>query len=301
MDLRQLDYFVEVAECRNITAAAASLNITQPSLTKSIRLLEEELGAQLLQRMPRGVELTVFGASLVRHARAIRAQLQDAVGELNTLRQGAAKRIVIGAGPSWLRRRLPQVLSKVAVASPPIETRVIAGFDEALLRSLRSGELDIVIAELPAADESADLSVTPLSEDQLVFCCREEHPLSKRRSALPSALLECRWVLPPRPARARVRLDALFIANALPPPEATIESDSLSFILAVLREIDAITFTTRGSIRKPDGAGIIELRIPAIAATRSAGFITRRGADELPAVRAIREGMQALCRSLPQN
>ena len=75
IDLRELEYFLAIAERRSFTAAAAELNITQPALTKSIRLLEDELGVQLFRRLPRGVELTPYGASLARHARAVRVQV----------------------------------------------------------------------------------------------------------------------------------------------------------------------------------------------------------------------------------
>src|SRR5215813_7834620 len=68
MDLRQLEYFLRVAQRRNISLAAAELNITQPSLTKSIKLLEKTLGVRLFERLARGVELTDYGHTLRRHA-----------------------------------------------------------------------------------------------------------------------------------------------------------------------------------------------------------------------------------------
>jgi DNA-binding transcriptional LysR family regulator len=78
MDLRQLEYFLRVAQRRNISAAAAELNITQPSLTKSIKLLEKELGVRLFDRLARGVELTDYGHTLLRHAEAVHVQIGDA-------------------------------------------------------------------------------------------------------------------------------------------------------------------------------------------------------------------------------
>jgi len=68
MDLRQLVYFLKVAQRKNISTAAAELNITQPTLTKSIKLLEDQLGVKLFDRLPRGVALTLYGATLLRHA-----------------------------------------------------------------------------------------------------------------------------------------------------------------------------------------------------------------------------------------
>jgi LysR family transcriptional regulator of gallate degradation len=72
MDLRQLEYFLAIAKRRSFTAAASELGLTQPSLTKTIRALEQELSVQLFERLPRGVELTSFGNSLLHHAEAMR-------------------------------------------------------------------------------------------------------------------------------------------------------------------------------------------------------------------------------------
>jgi hypothetical protein len=75
-------------------------DVTQPTLTKSIHLLEQDLGVRLFERLPRGVELTLYGLSLVRHAQAVCVQLAEAVGELKGLKSGADGQVTIGAGPA---------------------------------------------------------------------------------------------------------------------------------------------------------------------------------------------------------
>jgi len=178
MNIRQLEHFLTIAECRSMTLAAAQLGISQPTLTKTVRALELELGVKLLDRMPRGVELTPYGRSLLRHAEAIRVQFGEAKSEIAWLRQGAYGTVLIGAGPAWLRRHLPNAVAAAVTKNPSIRIRIEGGFDDALLRSLRQGELDMVIAELPEPDAARDLRLQPLTSDRLCVCCRKGHPLA---------------------------------------------------------------------------------------------------------------------------
>src|SRR3990170_2274189 len=99
MNIRQLEYFLTIADCRSMTLAATLLGIAQPTLTKTVRALELELGVKLFERMPRGVELTPYGQSLLRHAEAIRVQFSDARSQIEALRGGKYGTVVIGAGP----------------------------------------------------------------------------------------------------------------------------------------------------------------------------------------------------------
>src|SRR5215469_4705109 len=107
MDFRQLEYFLRVAQRKNISLAAADLNIAQPTLTKSIKLLEDRLGVKLFERLPRGVALTPFGQTLLRHAEAVHVQIRDAGQEIAAQRSGTVGTVAIGAGPTWLRSYLP--------------------------------------------------------------------------------------------------------------------------------------------------------------------------------------------------
>src|SRR5437879_4359032 len=118
MDFRQLEYFLRVAQRKNISLAAVDLNIAQPTLTKSIRLLEEKPGCKWFERLPRGVALTTFGTTLLRHAEAVHVQMKDAGHEIAAQRSGAVGTVLIGAGPTWLRRYLPAALARTISAHP---------------------------------------------------------------------------------------------------------------------------------------------------------------------------------------
>ena len=90
LELRTLQQFLRVAEHGSFTAAAEALHLSQPAVTRTIRRLEEQVGAPLFDRLPRGVELTEYGRSLARHARPVGNQLRQAGVELEALKGGSS-------------------------------------------------------------------------------------------------------------------------------------------------------------------------------------------------------------------
>src|ERR1043165_8469745 len=109
MDLRQLPYFIAVAEERSFTAAARRLNLSQPPLSQHIQSLEAALRTQLLHRTSRKVELTQAGEALVARARAIQQQIKLAEG--HSIGAGLVGTLDIGATGSILRGRLADLLA----------------------------------------------------------------------------------------------------------------------------------------------------------------------------------------------
>jgi DNA-binding transcriptional LysR family regulator len=301
MDLRQLEYFRRVAQRRNISLAAAELNITQPSLTKSIKLLEKELGVRLFDRLARGVELTDYGHAFLRHAEAIRVQIGDASSEIAALRSGNHGTVSVGAGPAWLRRHLPLAVAETVSRHPRVRIRVGGGFDEELFRALRRGDYDFVVAELPQAEDRRGLEVRPLAADDLGVCCRAGHPLVRRRRIAPPDLLHYPWVLLPRTTRAQRRLTALFSAQDLTPPQNVVETSSHAFLLNMLRGSDALSFTASRTVDIEEGAGLVMLNVPQLRIRREAGIVLRRGGFLSPAAQHLIERLAVICRADPRN
>lgn len=302
MNLKQLEYFVAVARLRSMTAAAAELGIAQPTLTKSIGALEQELGVKLFQRLARGVEPTDFGQILLRHAESVSVQVQDALAEIGSLRGGTVGSVKIGAGPAWLRRHLPLAVARTVARNPGIRIRIEGGFDDALLRALRRGEVDFAVAEPPSPELSQDLQILPLTSDQLGVCCRAEHPLCAVEGPLQLVqVLEYPWVMPPPTTRAQRRLRALFVAADLRPPETVVETESMAFLIQMVRHSDALTFTVSTTLQARESEGLAMLNVPALGAARQAGIITRKGGWLSPAAAAVAEELKAICSAEPTN
>ncbi len=294
MDIKRLQHLRLAVEVGSISAAAATLGISQPALTKSIRILEAELGVALLERRARGVVPTIFGDALLRRAAPVGVLLADALREIEALRGGPPEAAAIGAGPTWLRAKLPDAIAAAIAADPGVRIRLQAGYDEALLRALRAGTLDAVVAELPPAEEAADLALLSLGEDDFVVACRRGHPLLGG-AVPPEKLLVFPWVLPPRPSRARARLGALFVARGLMPPEPALETESTDMLLRVIAGSDALAFQVRSALEAPDAAGLATLDAPALAATRCTGIILRRDGWLPPAARAVLARLAESC------
>ncbi|HET8762335.1 MAG TPA: LysR substrate-binding domain-containing protein [Gemmatimonadales bacterium] len=301
MNLRQLDQFLAVAHAGSFTAASADLGVAQPSLTKSIRSIERELGARLFERLPRGVVLTPAGQAFRRHAERVGVQLQDAMREVTSLMGDTSGTVVVGAGPSWLRRLLPQAAANAMKSHPSLRLSVLGGFDDVLVKALRAGALDFVVAELPPEDSAKDLTLQALTSDRLTVLCREGHPLAGTSQPPLGELLAFPWVMPPATTRAQQRLNALFVAADLPPPNIVAETESLAFLLQLLLASDTLTFSVSSTTSLPEAAGTVMLDVPQLRAERSAGIITRRHGWTSQGARTIIEELQMLCRPETRN
>ena len=299
MDLAQILYFNAVARHGSFSAAARALGITQPGLTKAVRRLETSLDCRLFVRMPRGIALTQQGQSFLRHARLLDIQLQDAREEVRALDRGAVGEFRIGAGPSWLSRALPCIVCDMAMRYPKLRFRVVGGFNASLTEALRNGELDLVVSALPDG-RAAGLRAIPLTTDTISVVARRDHPLRAKRSLRPNGTLAYLWALPGRDVLSRQRLEALFRVAGLEPPTATIESDSISFIAAVLRGSDMLSFAT-SQILHNEMHDIEPLPIPGLTMTRSAGILLRSSAGITPATQALIESTKRLALDLGNN
>lgn len=165
MELRQLRYFVTVAEELHFGRAAERLNIVQPAVSQQVARLERELGLQLLDRSSRHVRLTGDGERMLREARAVLAAA-DRAGEVATeLAAGRSGVLRIGTAPG-LRDRLERGLAALRTRTPDLDIRLTSGSAAANLAALRSRELDVafVRGEVAAADlRAVELWRDPLS------------------------------------------------------------------------------------------------------------------------------------------
>ncbi|MEQ8433503.1 MAG: LysR family transcriptional regulator [Oceanicaulis sp.] len=172
--LRQLEYFVAVAERQAFGPAADALAVTQPSLSKQIAALEAELGLTLFERTSRKVRLTQDGAALLDAARraleAGRAFREAARG----LARAPARRIRAGVLPSIGAYFMPRVRERLQAERPDMTMGLLEGASHDLLRRLAAGELDLVVA---SRGDASGLEVRPLFEETLWICSAPGDPL----------------------------------------------------------------------------------------------------------------------------
>ena len=299
MDLRAVEYFAAVAERGTLRGAAARLGISQPALTKAIRRLEDELGVVLFDRQARGVTLTAYGRTLLRHARNLQASFREVREEIAALRAGIAGRVRIGAGPSWERSVLPQAIARFTAERPGVQLHVVGGADDALKAQLRAGELDFVLAATPDAPQlEPDLDWRPLMADDYRVIAAADHPLHARRNTALPDLLSYPWILPSAATQMAERLRVIFRAHGLPPPEPVIETDIVSLKLELMRDSDYLSFHAVAHLREIDPGRFRPLEVAGATWRRAAGIIVQRRSEPNPAASALIGIIVATCEDL---
>lgn len=186
MDLRQLRYFVTVAEELHFSRAAARLHLAQSALSAQIRQLEAELGGPLLVRSTRRVELTPAGEALLADGRAILAAVDGALGRARALARGEESALVIGSLGPVPGALLAPLLSRFGTSHPQVRVEIRAFDFSDLVEGLRQGRADLAFVYAPLHEP--DLVLTPLLSEQRVVAVPRTHRLAGRRSLRPADL-----------------------------------------------------------------------------------------------------------------
>ncbi len=189
MELRQLRYFVAVAEELTFTRAARKLRISQPPLSAQMRHLEKELGTQLFRRLARGAELTDGGKLLLEQARIILKQVDDAAVGVRRRGRGETGQIIVGSSGYYCHPIILKVLRKCHTLYPQltIAHELEVTNNPLLIAWLRTGRIDVCLLPLPL-DASAGLALEPLVDEDCVIVLPQAHALANS-ATLPLAHL----------------------------------------------------------------------------------------------------------------
>lgn len=178
-DLRQLRHFVAVAEQLHFGRAAAALHITQPPLSRSIRELEARVGATLLARTRRRVELTPEGARFLDEAKRLIAQLERAVHEVGHMASGAGGRLRLGFVSLADYGVLPELLKRYKAARPGVNLALREMLSPDQAAALAAGELEFGLL-LPPVD-APGLEHLVMQRERFLAALPARHPLARRR------------------------------------------------------------------------------------------------------------------------
>jgi DNA-binding transcriptional LysR family regulator len=180
MDVRQLNYFVAVAEERHLGRAAKRLSVSEPPLTRQIKALERELGVLLFDRTPRGMTLTQGGEALLRDARGMFSLLGKAAERARRAAKGQTGRLDIGLYGSGVFGVVPQLLARFREAFPDVDLSFHYAQTPEQVIALRQGRVLIVFERLLPSSEP-DLEVELVAREPLMVAMHEAHPLAKRK------------------------------------------------------------------------------------------------------------------------
>lgn len=251
MDLRQIEYFVRVAELGSFTRASIALGIAQPALSRQVRLLEVELEQPLLVRNGRGVTMTAAGKALLEQGRGVLRQMSRLRDELDRIRGGVAGSVAIGLPPSLSRLLTVPLVRAAHRALPGVRVSISEGLTTSLQEALLSGQIDLALLYNVAADP--DLDCEPLLDEQLYLVTRYVAGSQPRPVPL-AALADLALVIPRRPNAFRLLVEDALAARGLP-VRIAMEADGVDAILGLVGDGVGAAVLGESAVKTTAGPG----------------------------------------------
>lgn len=238
MKLHHFEEVVAIAERGSMRAAARHLQIAQPALTRSLALLERELGAPLFERRARGVVATPLGEAFVARARSILTEIRRTREEVEQLRGAGTGTVTVGLSIAAHLALLPPSLRPFRTRYPDIRLHIIEGFYPTLEERLRDGTVDFYIGPDGGAQPVPQLSREVLFHNRRIVLCRAGHPLAAATSL--RELVGQDWVTTSITADASDEINDFFARHHLPPPRLAVRSQSALTLLTCLANSDLL-------------------------------------------------------------
>jgi DNA-binding transcriptional LysR family regulator len=227
MDLRQLRYFEAVVRHRHFTRAADELHVAQSAVSHQVQRLEQELGIELLRRTTRSVEPTEAGTLVAARARAVLAESEALLGEVEELRGLVRGRITVGALLFGGELDIPAILATFTSRFPHVEVGIREGTAQRMLEMLRDGSLDVSFAL--EAERPDDVERLELSSEEVIAAVSPRHPLAQERPLRVAELADHALIAFQPGSSTREVVDAAF-ARADIQPRIAVEVNDLALV-----------------------------------------------------------------------
>ena len=272
----QLKALVQVADRGSIRAAARAMNLSQSALTKALRELEEDVGAELLQRSYKGVAFTPEGNALLVRARLVLATIDNARAEIRLMRGGAGAHVKAAITPLLTVTVLPDVLTEFRRTQPEAELTFHEGLLVQALPGLIEGKIDFAIGLASPQDLPYEIEFEPLAEIEAVPMVRSAHPLAGTRDW--RAVADAAWVLNLSAGSQSMNLVAWLAARGFRAPSSILHCSSPFLILELTRRNDLIGYGPKVLITDPCvGVGLVPLLLDPLPPPMPLGVLTLRG------------------------
>lgn len=227
MNLTQLRYFVAAAELQNLSLAASQLRIAQSAVSRQIRLLEDELEVELLERVGRGVVLTEAGKTLLEGGKTLLEGVDQLKLEVSDRARVPLGTLRIGCNPSLGHVLFPLLAKRCLEVYPLLKLHLVTDLTAPVQEWVRRGDLDFAIISFPERD--AELASTPLTNEAIYLISAASHAPDLGDECTMSEVAQFDLVLPGLPNRERLGYERLAAATGYS-LSCKVESDSLSIM-----------------------------------------------------------------------
>ncbi len=285
----QLRALLAVHRQGSITSAAQALQVTQPVLTRSLRLLEQQTGVDLLKRTSRGAVLTPYGLALVERAMRIEDEMRRAREELAQLQGEVSGRVSLACSPIPMMLFVPQAIGQFRHHFADVEVRISEAVYPELLDEFKASRIDFAIGPIPEHGLGREFKTSRLIDVDLVLAVRKGHRLAKRVSI--QDFLDQDWMVMGPPKGPGAIISSVFEQFGLSAPASPLYLQTVWSALEVIRHTDLIGFIPRHlALRESKDIVVVPLieKLPTIrihAITLKNTLLTPAGRALLSAIR----------------
>lgn len=282
MELRQLRYFLSVAESEHLTESARTLFVTQSTLSHGLRQLEDELGVELFDRVGRRLKISQAGVTFKGYVGRAVQEIEMGRMALARLKGLQAGTLTVGVIPTFVDSLVPSAVARFSALYPGVQVIIQDLRADMIQELLTAGRLDVAIAFHPLPRD--DIDVQHLFTERLLLVVSQAHALGRRTQVKVAQLHDVPLCLLPRSFATRRMLDEAF-AQAGVAPQVRVEIESVNALIAACESGELATIV-------PDRAAAMNPRMRSIALTapapmRHAGILWRKGGSRSLAAEAF--------------
>lgn len=299
---RQIALLNALGELGNLRKAASAIHTTQPAASLLLQQLEERLGVQLFERLPRGMRPTPYGEVMIRYAQGALHEFEYAEAQLVELARGAAGMVRIGTvtGP------VPTLLTRGVLAfkaqHPKVRVAIEVGTSDTLLPALIRGDFDLVLGRLPDQQDSQGLDIQLFEQgEHMRIIARPGHPLANRLNTRLADLASLTWILHPIDSPMRRQVENALKAAQLIQPLDIIETRSILATTAMLESSDMIAVVPNDVADHYARYGMITvLPVELPLAMANLGLLTSKARPMSAALKALLKLLSGQAQQPPQ-
>lgn len=278
LDFRDLEYFAVLADHGHVGRAAEALGLSQPAVSLSLRRLEKSLGAKLVKRTPKGVDLTEVGTALLSQVVRLQLARKDVLREIADLTEGRVGNLRIGTHPGFVDDLLGPACCVIIKSTPKVSLTVMIEPNDTAVTALREGRLDLIVNIIPAASFK-DIVHEHLMDDTMVVFVSADHRLAKRKQVTMEDLQHERWTATAFSAPAWPHLNLAAENSSNNAPRVVAQTTSLSLRDHLVASTDLLGTSSRRVLRQiATRHRVVELPVRGFKAKRGVGVFYRKDA-----------------------
>lgn len=286
IDSEHLEILAMIVERGGLTEGAEALGKSQPSVSRSMALLEDRIGAALFEPGKRPLRPTELGESLARIGARIHALNAEASRLVQSYRRGHTGRLRIAGTPIFMDGVVATLIADLHTRHPDVQIAQSYGYADQLFASLRNGTLDMAILPLHPSTVPADMVFAPLLPGRNVIACRAGHPLMRRGTITLADLEPYPWIAPPTDSPLYRDLQRALKSIGKEDFRVGFSGGTLASIFSVLAGSDSLTVLPYSVVfLSRRTAGLDALRIRIEHPDRQLGMLTWTGATPPPALK----------------